>query len=571
MSEKFKYFSKESRDARRASRAKNNSQIRSALTKTAGSGDITTQNAGTKALSLVRSLLDSYRLPTLPRLSYSGLRKGRTAANSSKVEDGVITISASLKTFSNVGISFDIPIEIHGGKLQDPSVLVYNGAARVISQATFDDLVNNNTIKDIVPVRKLYDAPLDNKQAKELYSNRTKMTRVNRGMFSLGAAKEELRKAIRGQDVDISKIDKEAYSDYVEPEQSAPEYELRGSRCPRCNKIECECSAEEKKRDTEFNPEIECTTKKLADTDPFEFDPQNPSLGDRNWGGEVGDPLQQARRRLQTETPEETKLRLEQESGQYPIPNIPPPSTEDGEFDDTVIKGPPSAVTKIDRPMVATKLDPKKAPKPPKPVGVAPKFPKNVPGKVKPPPMQRTKGKPDYHRLCSKCSASPCVCQSRKKVKADIWRPITAQTTPPPPGGGDSGDIKPDVWQGHIDRPGYESVPLSRVHIGGTFILEGEYWRKFEMGIRRQKGRAPAQLRQIDPNTMVLAKIGDVLKKISQFIQDADQELIAKVNKEFEDLKKQGLQDVDCKLALRAKYSPSVCEAVFRKIAPDDK
>ncbi len=45
--------------------------------------------------------------------------------------------------------------------------------------------------------------------------------------------------------------------------------------------------------------------------------------------------------------------------------------------------------------------------------------------------------------------------------------------------------------------------PLSDVRIGGTFMFEGEQWRRFEGGVRRQVGRAPKVLRQLALCTLV--------------------------------------------------------------------
>lgn len=162
---------------------------------------LTTQNAGVRAVALVREILDSYRLPGQPKLSYSGLRGGKTAQNSSRLQDGVVTVNANFRTHSNVGVSFDIPIEIHNGELQEPSVIVHDGLARIIAQSTFDNLVERNTVRDVLPVRELYSSPMPPDIARDAYANRIHMTRVNRGMFSVGANKETLRRAMRGQTV----------------------------------------------------------------------------------------------------------------------------------------------------------------------------------------------------------------------------------------------------------------------------------------------------------------------------------------------------------------------------------
>jgi hypothetical protein len=197
-----KYFSQEARDARRASKLGQFSAIKGSIGHAkVAEFKLTTQNAGLKAVSMVREILNNYHLPGLPKLSYSGIRNGRTAANSSRLEDGVITVNASFRSTSGVGISFDIPIEISGGKLLEPSVIVHNGEPRIIAQSAFDGIVVRNTFKDYVPVRDLYAAPLDKNVASQLYTNRTKQTAINQGIFSVHANRENLRRAIRGQEL----------------------------------------------------------------------------------------------------------------------------------------------------------------------------------------------------------------------------------------------------------------------------------------------------------------------------------------------------------------------------------
>ena len=46
-------------------------------------------------------------------------------------------------------------------------------------------------------------------------------------------------------------------------------------------------------------------------------------------------------------------------------------------------------------------------------------------------------------------------------------------------------------------------VPLEEIPVGGTFQYEGFFWRKFDGGVRKQKGMAPKVLRQLDPKTLV--------------------------------------------------------------------
>lgn len=193
------YFSRKNRLARRARRLAEFDSLTGINHK--AKGKLTTQNAGQHAVSMARDLLNNFRMPSFPKLSYSGIRNARTAQSSSKLEDGVVTIFAEIRTISGVNVGFDIPMEIRDGELMEPSVVVVDGAPRIIAQSTFDDLVERSTMYDLPPVREMYSAPVQQNQAAEAYGNRTKMKRVNTGLFSLGAARQALKDAVAGRSI----------------------------------------------------------------------------------------------------------------------------------------------------------------------------------------------------------------------------------------------------------------------------------------------------------------------------------------------------------------------------------
>jgi hypothetical protein len=210
------YYSREARFARRTRRLAEYEVL-------AGVGEsderrLTTQTAPQHAIKVAREVLDGYRLPAMPKLSYSGMRNTKTATDSSKLEDGVITIFAEMKTISGINIGFDIPIEIRAGKILEPSVVVVEGAPRVIAQSTFDDLVERSTMHDTRPVRDMFSPPMPNDVANKAYSNRSKVTRVNTGMFSLGANRKALADAIAGRSASIKEASPEDYDSDTEHE-----------------------------------------------------------------------------------------------------------------------------------------------------------------------------------------------------------------------------------------------------------------------------------------------------------------------------------------------------------------
>lgn len=154
---KMSYFDEDNRAKRRAARQAKYSTLANAFKKSASK--LTRQNLGTNAVQFISDYLSEYRLPGTPRYSYSAARVAESGSDHSQINDGLITISASMKTGSAIRVDFDIPIQIRAGKFLDPSIILVNGAPRVISQSTFDDLSTTNSTFDIKSERGMYSPP----------------------------------------------------------------------------------------------------------------------------------------------------------------------------------------------------------------------------------------------------------------------------------------------------------------------------------------------------------------------------------------------------------------------------
>jgi len=185
------YFSREKRLQRRAARlAGIQKYAGSVFTPFYRTNRLTTQNVGPAAMEFVRSVLAEYAIPSMPLLSYSGTRKANIDGNIDII-DGVVTISASMKTPSGIGVAFDVPVLIRGGEMQEPSVIIYKGVPRLLSQSTFDSIVADNTIIDRYPARSMYSAPDEN------VGTHKPPVRRNRGnVFSFSASRDAIRSAI---------------------------------------------------------------------------------------------------------------------------------------------------------------------------------------------------------------------------------------------------------------------------------------------------------------------------------------------------------------------------------------
>ena len=156
---------------------------------------VTASTAGFEAVKLVRDLMSQYVWPTAPKLSYTGMRHTSVRLDQEEVDSGVITVTGELRSPLGVKVSFDVPIEIRAGRLLEPSIMVFGGQPRVISQSTIDTVIrDNNTYMDTQP-RSMYGAPFDKVEAKS--RKPFHQERRSPGLFAVAGKTAALREFIR--------------------------------------------------------------------------------------------------------------------------------------------------------------------------------------------------------------------------------------------------------------------------------------------------------------------------------------------------------------------------------------
>lgn len=381
------YFSPEARDERRAERVKNASKLSGTFNKVAShytaAKKLTTQNAGLSAVAFVRGIISHYRMPSEPKLGYSGIRNVRTAAHSSTVMDGVIIVTASVRTPSNVYINFDIPVEIRDGQMLEPSVIVHHGAPRVIAQSTFDEITTRHTAHEVKPVREMYAKPLDKKVSDHLYSHRVKTTRRSPGMFSVKANRDEIRRAIGlGTDVEVV-LHKTATmcggpgpsGDGACPNEADPDFE---------DELCTECAAE---MANTYEPD-ELKVPGLDD----DSDDGLESLGletkglDKAMDGMMQEPSKDILKKKYMSSRQATPRPVVPKPHPIKPPKMDPPKT--------TIAPNPAPKAEAPKPYKPPKVETPKAPKPP-----------------------NMRSKPDKNRPCTKCGFAPCRCPNKRKKK----------------------------------------------------------------------------------------------------------------------------------------------------------
>ena len=156
---------------------------------------VTASTAGFEAVTMVRELLSQYSWPTNPKLFYTGMRRTSVRLDQDEVEAGVITVTGEMRTPIGAHVQFDIPVEIRAGRLLEPSIMIFNGSPRVISQSTIDGTIrDNNTYSDTQP-RSIYGAPFD--RYEQAARKPFHQERRSPGMFAVAGKQAALREFIR--------------------------------------------------------------------------------------------------------------------------------------------------------------------------------------------------------------------------------------------------------------------------------------------------------------------------------------------------------------------------------------
>lgn len=111
-------------------------------------------HAGMAAVKLVADTISNFSLPFWPKLSYAGMARDDHVASAHDIQNGTLLVHGDMRSMSGVRDSFDIPIEVKGGRMLPPSLLFHNGTVHIIAQSTFDDMLERITAYRDVPHRK---------------------------------------------------------------------------------------------------------------------------------------------------------------------------------------------------------------------------------------------------------------------------------------------------------------------------------------------------------------------------------------------------------------------------------
>jgi hypothetical protein len=124
------------------------------------------QHPGAAALTLVRRALASFHVPSVA-LRFIGMK--RTSGRDAFVMDeGVVTIEATLTSLSGPKRTVDIPVVVHAGRALMPSILIDSGLPRILAQSTFDDIVGRGEFRAVVPDRtNMFSPPSDSDRKKK--------------------------------------------------------------------------------------------------------------------------------------------------------------------------------------------------------------------------------------------------------------------------------------------------------------------------------------------------------------------------------------------------------------------
>jgi len=111
-----------------------------------GGRPVGSQHPAVSALLVAREELGNFKLPKTD-LRYIGMKRvsGNGAYN---IDDGVVVVEATIQSHIGHKHYVDIPLIVKEGRILAPSVLLYKGNLRVITQGTFDDILTESSFKE---------------------------------------------------------------------------------------------------------------------------------------------------------------------------------------------------------------------------------------------------------------------------------------------------------------------------------------------------------------------------------------------------------------------------------------
>jgi hypothetical protein len=158
-----------------------------------GARKVNRQTAGMEAVQMVREVVASFAWPTEPKLTYAGLRRTTAGLDAKQADNGVITVTGTVRTSTGVTLGFDVPVEIRNGHLLEPVLFFHNDTPVVLSQSGVDSMIKNATTYGEMPIRTQYAPPLTKGELAARQSPR--MERRTPGMFH--SASQQLREFVR--------------------------------------------------------------------------------------------------------------------------------------------------------------------------------------------------------------------------------------------------------------------------------------------------------------------------------------------------------------------------------------
>lgn len=124
------------------------------------------KHPGAVAMVLAREVLSQYMLPPYD-VHYAGIDR-RKGAGAYGTTEGRVDVEVLLRPPTDIREPLTLPFRVVNGRMLEPSVLVYRGQPRVITQNTFDDILGRgNVFKRQLPNRSSmfgvpsrHDAPM---------------------------------------------------------------------------------------------------------------------------------------------------------------------------------------------------------------------------------------------------------------------------------------------------------------------------------------------------------------------------------------------------------------------------
>lgn len=152
------------------------------------------QHPGVAAIMAVRRALSELALPALVQCRWVGTHRA-AGSGAHALTEGRVDVELSFRSLSDVLHTVQVPVMVHQGRVLIPSTFIDQGEYQLISQASFDELLDRTTMsREELDRRTMFSPPLDLRRPTP-----SRVPLIRPGIFGIAAQREQLDLPLEGE------------------------------------------------------------------------------------------------------------------------------------------------------------------------------------------------------------------------------------------------------------------------------------------------------------------------------------------------------------------------------------